>query len=973
MKERLKGRWLAGLLTVALFLSILPINVFAEQSTNDSNQVERDELVAESIEADASVHDIVADTDTPAANNDADEVRPSVGETPANKNDEIASLHLEDATSAALKASNPVALENEQTNEAVQKTFTITKKLIATPDAPEEKVGDFDTYDNFVRQGTATNARDYLFTIYLNKDYDVADHDGEYIFGDINVRITSGNGGPFSLNWNNLNNMQISRSDASFDNIILDGHNTTNMMLINNSNVKFNAGATFRNFKNIDGRNNNLRLESSRLTIEDGVVFENNTNTVTANSNAPLSVDDESTLIINGGVFRNNTNKSFGGVILSMGTVVVNGGQFTNNTSEVSGGAIASYNSQLTINGGTFESNKAKNGGAFVIAGRGASAAINGGTYKTNSAQFAGAAFVDNTASANITGGIFESNQATGGGAIYVNRNAVLNIAGTVQKPVIFTGNSATYQGGAVNLNKGTMNVEHAAYLKNEAGIGGGAVFVADNIPNPATFKKAIFKENICRGFGGGLYVNANSKIDLEQCQFIDNQASYGGGVATTASRNISTADSLVSMKESDFTGNQAFQGGAVFTAFPTTIAESNFWKNNAIFKEGDHQNPHLSGSGGAINVMDRATTIVKSVFKENKAFGSGGAISINGVTRNAQGEIVATKADIDVHISDHTEFHGNIAEMGQGGAIYTIPFEYEDPITDPKAYKNITTDNTTLFLGNEAKAGKETPPANYKDFTHLKFSDASDVEHGTLKVKSLLNNHDINYKNPTKVITFDANGGQFVDGSRSIMIDSAIGQKIIIVDAPTRQGYTFDYWKGPNESKYNPEESYTVVENVTFTAQWTNNPPTLEVEDATITVGDALDLKTLIKKAEDKEDGTNLNDKVVIDADDFDNMTPGKYEIGFTLTDNDGATVTKKATVTVKDKKKDSTTEHHKSNKPNKSNKSSKQDETVEGKSLKKLPKTGHNLTYALYAGLMMLSMGILTVGMMHRKKVNK
>ena len=75
---------------------------------------------------------------------------------------------------------------------------------------------------------------------------------------------------------------------------------------------------------------------------------------------------------------------------------------------------------------------------------------------------------------------------------------------------------------------------------------------------------------------------------------------------------------------------------------------------------------------------------------------------------------------------------------------------------------------------------------------------------------------------------------------------------------------------------------------------------PILEVEDKTITVGDELDLKTLITKAEDQEDGPNLEDNVQIIPGDFDNKTPGVYEVTYILIDKDGLKVTKTATVTV-------------------------------------------------------------------------
>lgn len=56
------------------------------------------------------------------------------------------------------------------------------------------------------------------------------------------------------------------------------------------------------------------------------------------------------------------------------------------------------------------------------------------------------------------------------------------------------------------------------------------------------------------------------------------------------------------------------------------------------------------------------------------------------------------------------------------------------------------------------------------------------------------------------------------------------------------------------------------------------NEKPNLEVKDAKIKQGENLDLKSLITRADDKEDGPMLNDKVVIDKGLFDNTKVGRY-----------------------------------------------------------------------------------------------
>ena len=112
----------------------------------------------------------------------------------------------------------------------------------------------------------------------------------------------------------------------------------------------------------------------------------------------------------------------------------------------------------------------------------------------------------------------------------------------------------------------------------------------------------------------------------------------------------------------------------------------------------------------------------------------------------------------------------------------------------------------------------------------------------------------------------------------------------------------------------YDKKEQIVEDKDITFIGTWKfnnikplsnlNESPQLEVADKEIMVGEDLDLKTLIIKATDKEDG-DLKDKVVIDKGKFDNNKVGIYEIIYKLTDSKGASVTKKATVKVYEKNK--------------------------------------------------------------------
>lgn len=68
-----------------------------------------------------------------------------------------------------------------------------------------------------------------------------------------------------------------------------------------------------------------------------------------------------------------------------------------------------------------------------------------------------------------------------------------------------------------------------------------------------------------------------------------------------------------------------------------------------------------------------------------------------------------------------------------------------------------------------------------------------------------------------TQVITYDLNGGSLNGKTGTVTVTCKYGDTITL-PKPTREGYTFDYWKG---SKYHAGDQYKVTEDHTFTAVW--------------------------------------------------------------------------------------------------------------------------------------------------------
>lgn len=125
---------------------------------------------------------------------------------------------------------------------------------------------------------------------------------------------------------------------------------------------------------------------------------------------------------------------------------------------------------------------------------------------------------------------------------------------------------------------------------------------------------------------------------------------------------------------------------------------------------------------------------------------------------------------------------------------------------------------------------------------------------------------------------------------------------------APARQ--VFKEWntKADGSGQSFNAETVVMADMAVYPVYRPNTPPVLEVKDATITAGDKLDLRSLITKAFDEEDGADLAAKVMIDKGNFDPAKPGTYEVKFTLTDMNGESVSATAKITVKEAAKTKT-----------------------------------------------------------------
>ena len=275
----------------------------------------------------------------------------------------------------------------------------------------------------------------------------------------------------------------------------------------------------------------------------------------------------------------NGTDTSWIFNISSGVTVTIKNLTLTNGNS-TTGGAIENHGN-LTVNNCIFTSNTA-------------------GWDGTNT-NYGGA--INNQGNLTVNNSIFTNNNARVGGAIYNSPSSTLNVNNS-----IFTDNAGKL-GGAI-YNHGCSTVKGSNFTKNTAQRGG-AIFNL-NYDLLLNIDNCRFTENSATyNFGGAIY-NNDGNVTVNSSIFTDNSAPNRGGAVYN--------EGLFNMSRCEFTGNTADYGGAIYNWNILNVKGSTFTSNNAGM------------SGGAIYNINRILNVINSTFMHNNAT-QGGAIYNNGTS----------------------------------------------------------------------------------------------------------------------------------------------------------------------------------------------------------------------------------------------------------------------------------------------------------------------------------------------------
>ena len=381
-----------------------------------------------------------------------------------------------------------------------------------------------------------------------------------------------------------------------------------------------------------------------------------------------------------------------GGAILNDdgGLLTVNGGSMRDNTADRAGGAIedasstdmddddsdddAGDNVRVTLNDVDFSGNDAGanpgNGGVLHVTGTG-DIAVNGGTFDSNSATEGGALW-NNQGTTRVVNATFSNNQTdgaaadNGGGAIYVE-------AGSVEvEDSRFVNNTAgddddetsSASGGAILANANTeLSVSNSRFTGNSAQRAGGAFEVLAG--TSTTLDNVSANDNDAGdnpGNGGVLHVTGDGDVDVLGGVYSGNDATEGGAFWNNQGEMSIDGASLV---DNEADGDDATQGGgAIYAETASMEGDDSGTLSVTNTRIANNTASGTSGSGGGVLLSPGVTaTISNSRIEANSANRAGGGIE------NAGADLTLERVTLGGTSSDLGNDAGN--NPGNGGGLH--------------------------------------------------------------------------------------------------------------------------------------------------------------------------------------------------------------------------------------------------------------------------------------------------------------
>lgn len=303
-----------------------------------------------------------------------------------------------------------------------------------------------------------------------------------------------------------------------------------------------NGGALFVSYTSASGHNADV--------IADGCVFQTNTS---ANHGGAVYVTsytlDETNRIFFSSetVYENNTAAGNGGAVYVTGSnVFLTDAEFTGNTAQSAsygGGAVYSTGGLVEIDKASFTNNGAKNGGAIAL-------------YSASTAILNELTSTGNT--------------ATGNGGVLYNSGSELALYDSVLQE-----NSAASNGGAISLHSQAVSgIYNTTIESNSAGGNGGALYDYTGEATTTVHSCTFAGNDASNGNGGALFVSSgNTALNVYETTITGNTAKNGGVLYET------TTGATVTLNGLTVSGNTAEAGPIIYGN--TTKALLNLNKTN--------------------------------------------------------------------------------------------------------------------------------------------------------------------------------------------------------------------------------------------------------------------------------------------------------------------------------------------------------------------------------------------------------
>lgn len=329
------------------------------------------------------------------------------------------------------------------------------------------------------------------------------------------------------------------------------------------------------------------------------------------NTGGAICVDGFDQLTIANCLITNNiasvADGSGGGIALWNSSPEIMDNFITYNIAQF-GGGIQCYESSPLIENNIIEYNTAEAGGGIVCNGNSNPTIINA-TIENNTATFGnGGGIVSWDSNPSLVDGTIIGNTATWGGGIGCSNSSFSLVNVTI------TGNTANL-GGGINSGNSFLELDSCNFINNEALTSSGGGIIAGQ-SNLQLTNCNFFDNKTSNGSGGGIR-GINSDLQIDNCSFTENKApnNSGGAISLSADTTDSGLPYQVIITSTSFIENTASLRAGVFI-------NNNGWTpliidvtiDNCEFV--DNASDHNTG----LHTYDCSISISNSVFVGNTA-----------------------------------------------------------------------------------------------------------------------------------------------------------------------------------------------------------------------------------------------------------------------------------------------------------------------------------------------------------------